>query len=102
MGFPIDCLSLLTKSQRKCEGMIIPGFHFVEDIEGRPGGVGQFRECKGRIMKGFLLRDKEAEEEAKKARKAKNQGQWMRGRWERQASGGLKWIRPKFIPGPVA
>jgi DNA-binding NarL/FixJ family response regulator len=24
------------------------------------------------------------------------------GRWERQADGGLKWIRPKFIPGPAA
>ena len=36
-------------------------------------------------MKGYILRDKEAEEEVKKARKAKNQGQWIRGRWERQA-----------------
>jgi hypothetical protein len=53
-------------------------------------------------MKGYILRDKEAEEEVKKARKAKNQGQWIRGRWERQPSGGLKWIRPKFIPGPAA
>jgi hypothetical protein len=53
-------------------------------------------------MKGYILRDKEAEDEAKKARKAKNQGQWIRGRWERQACGGLKWIRPKFIPGPAA
>ena len=44
-------------------------------------------------MKGYILRDKEAEEEAKKARKAKNQGQWIRGRWERQACGGLKWIQ---------
>src|ERR1700742_2569918 len=35
MGFPIDCLNLLTKSQRKCEGMIIPGLHFVEDVERR-------------------------------------------------------------------
>jgi hypothetical protein len=32
-------------------------------------------------MKCYILRDKEAEEEAKKARKAKNQGQWIRGRW---------------------
>jgi hypothetical protein len=61
--------------------------------------VGQFRERKGRIMRGYILREKEVEEEAKKARKAKNQGQWIRGRWERQACGGLKWIRPKFIPG---
>jgi hypothetical protein len=55
-------------------------------------------------MKGYILRDKEVEEEAKKARKAKKQGQWIVGRWERQASGGLKlkWIRPKFIPGPAA
>jgi hypothetical protein len=53
-------------------------------------------------MKGYILRDKEAEEEVKKARKAKDEGQWIRGRWERQASGGLKWIRPKFIPGPAA
>jgi hypothetical protein len=30
-------------------------------------------------MKGYILRDKEAEEEAKKAIKAKNQGQWIRG-----------------------
>ena len=50
-------------------------------------------------MKGYLLRDKEVEEEAKKAKKAKNQGQWTRGRWESPASGGLKWIRQKFIPG---
>jgi hypothetical protein len=49
-------------------------------------------------MKTYILRDKEAEDEARKARKAKNQGQWIRGRWERQADGGLKWIRPKFIP----
>ena len=48
------------------------------------------------------VRDKEVEEEANKARKAKKQGQWIVGRWERQASGGLKWIRPKFIPGPAA
>ena len=48
-------------------------------------------------MKGYILRDKEAEEEAKKARKAKNQGQWIRGRWERQVSGGLKWIQAKVL-----
>jgi hypothetical protein len=53
-------------------------------------------------MKEYILRDKEVEEEAKKARKAKNEGQWTVGRWERQANGGLKWIRPKFIPGPAA
>jgi hypothetical protein len=53
-------------------------------------------------MKGYILRHKEAEDEAKKARKAKNQGQWIAGRWERQADGGLKRIRPKFIPGPAA
>jgi hypothetical protein len=53
-------------------------------------------------ISGYILRDKEVEEEAKKARKAKNQGQWIAGRWERQADGGLKWIRPKFIPGPAA
>ena len=53
-------------------------------------------------MKGYILRDKEVEDEAKKARKAKNQGQWIAGRWERQADGGLKMIRPKFIPGPAA
>jgi hypothetical protein len=79
MGFPIDCLSLLTKSQRKCEEMIIPGFHFVEDIEGRPGGVGQFRERKGRIMKGYLLRDKEVEEEAKKREKQRIKANGYRG-----------------------
>ena len=53
-------------------------------------------------MKEYILRDKEVEEEAKKARKAKNQDQWIRGRWERQAYGELKWIRPKFIPRPAA
>ena len=53
-------------------------------------------------MKAYILRDKEAEEEVKKAKKAKNQGQWIRGSWERHANGGLKWIRPKFIPGPAA
>ena len=67
-----------------------------------PQFLGVFRERKGRIMKGYILRDKEVEEEAKKARKAKKQGQWIVGRWERQAYGGLKWIRPKFIPGPAA
>jgi hypothetical protein len=82
--------------------MIIPGFQFVEDIERRPCGWDNLRERKGRIMKGYILRDKEAEEEVRKARKAKNQGQWIRERWERQADGGLKWIRPKFIPGPAA
>jgi hypothetical protein len=35
-------------------------------------------------MKGYILRDKEVEDEAKKARKAKKQGQWIVGRWERQ------------------
>jgi hypothetical protein len=84
------------------EGMITAGFHFVEDIERRPKWVGNFAKAKGRIMKAYILRDKEAEEEVKKAKKAKNQGQWIRGSWERQANGGLKWIRPKFIPGPAA
>jgi hypothetical protein len=28
-------------------------------------------------MKGYILKDKEVEEEAKKARKAKKQGQWI-------------------------
>ena len=32
-------------------------------------------------MKGYILRDKEVEDEAKKARKAKKQGQWIVGRW---------------------
>lgn len=41
-------------------------------------------------MKGYILRDKEVEDEAKKARKAKKQGQWIVGRWERQASGRLR------------
>ena len=53
-------------------------------------------------MKGYILRDKEVENEARKAEKAKKQGQWIVGRWERQADGGLKWIRPKFIPRPAA
>jgi len=53
-------------------------------------------------MEGYILRDKEVEDEAKKARKAKKHGQWIVGRWERQAHGGLKWIRPKFIPVPAA
>jgi hypothetical protein len=52
-------------------------------------------------MKAFIFRDKESEDEIKKARKAKNQGQWMRGRLELQTDGGLKWIRPKFIAGPA-
>jgi hypothetical protein len=82
--------------------MIIHGFYFVEDIERKPGGWDNFANAKEELLKGYILRDKEAEEEVKKARKAKNQGQWIRGRWERQASGGLKWIRPKFIPGPAA
>jgi hypothetical protein len=30
-------------------------------------------------MKEYILRDKEVEEEAKKARKAKNEGQWTVG-----------------------
>jgi hypothetical protein len=30
-------------------------------------------------MKGYILEDKEVEEEAKKARKAKKQGQWIVG-----------------------
>ena len=79
MGFPIDCLNLLTKSQRECEGTIIPGFHFVEDIERRPGGWDNVANAKGKIMKGYILRDKEVEDEAKKARKAKKQGQWIVG-----------------------
>ena len=41
-------------------------------------------------MKECILRGKEVEDEAKKARKAKKQGQWIVGRWERQAHGGLK------------
>jgi hypothetical protein len=44
------------------------------------------------------------EAENEKAEKAKNQGQWTRGRWEVRGSGKkklLKWIRPKFIPGPA-
>ena len=41
-------------------------------------------------MKGYILRHKEVEDEAKKARKAKKQGRWIVGRWERQAEGGLK------------
>jgi hypothetical protein len=53
-------------------------------------------------MKGYILRDKEVEDEAKKARKAKNQGEWIAGRCEPQECGELKWIRPKFIPGPGA
>ena len=53
-------------------------------------------------MKGHILTDKEVEDEAKKARKAKKQGQWIVGRWERRVDGGLKWIRPEFIPGPAA
>jgi hypothetical protein len=53
-------------------------------------------------MKAYIVRDKKAEDEAKKARKAKSQGQWIMGRWERQENGKLKWIRPKFIPGPAA
>jgi hypothetical protein len=65
-------------------------------------GWDNFVNAKERITKGYILRDKEVEEEAQKARKAKNQGQWIAGRWERQACGGLKWIRPKFIPGPAA
>ncbi len=56
----------------------------------------------GHAMKGYMLRDKEVEDEAKRAREAKNQGQWIAGCWESQADGGLKWIRPKFIPGPAA
>jgi hypothetical protein len=50
----------------------------------------------------YLLTDEEAENEVKKARKAGDQGQWIRGSWERQANGKLKWIRPKFIPGPAS
>jgi hypothetical protein len=45
---------------------------------------------------------KEVYIEAEKARKANNQGQWIRGRWERKEDGTLKWIIPKFIPGPAA
>jgi hypothetical protein len=41
------------------------------------GGI--FRERKGKIMKGYILEDREVEEEAKKARKAKKQGQWIVG-----------------------
>jgi hypothetical protein len=53
-------------------------------------------------MKVYILRDKAVADEAKKAKKAKNHGQWIMGRWERQENGKLKWIRPKFIPGPAA
>jgi hypothetical protein len=94
-------LNLLTKAQRNAKECI-PSFHFVEDTERSPDGWDHFTKAKGRIMKAYILRDKEAEEEVKKAKKAKNQGQWIRGSWERQANGGLKWIRPKFIPGPAA
>jgi hypothetical protein len=90
------------QSAKKMPRNDIPGFHFVEDIERSPSGWDHFANAKGRFMKAYILRDKEAEEEVKKAKKAKNQGQWIRGSWERQANGGLKWIRPKFIPGPAA
>jgi hypothetical protein len=36
------------------------------------GGWDSFANAKERMMKGYILRDKEVEEEAKKARKAKN------------------------------
>ena len=52
-------------------------------------------------MKGYILRDKEVEDEAKKARKAKNQGQWIRGRWERQACGGLSTVQNLAEPGQL-
>ena len=53
-------------------------------------------------MKAYILRDREVTDETKKTRKAKHWGQWIRGRWERQENGELKWIRPKFIARPPA
>jgi hypothetical protein len=102
MGFPIDCLNLLTKAQRKCEVMIFPASILLRILREAQVGGKNFANTKGRFMKGYILRDKEAQEEVKKARKAKNQGKWIRGSWERQANGGLQWIRPKFICRPAA
>jgi hypothetical protein len=42
----------------------------------------------------------EVQAETRKARKAKDRGAWIMGRWERQHDGALRWIIPRFIPGP--
>jgi hypothetical protein len=51
-------------------------------------------------MKAYILRDREAEAEVRKEKKAKGRGTWIRGSWERQKNGRLKWIIPRFIPDP--
>jgi hypothetical protein len=49
-------------------------------------------------MKKNIL--KEIQAEARKAKKAKNQGGWIIGQWERQHDGTLRLVIPRFIPGP--
>ena len=53
-------------------------------------------------MKGYILRDKEVEEEAKKARKAKKQGQWIGGALATSGGWRTQVDQAKFIPGPAA